>query len=330
MSLAAGCGTPEEPEPPPFCEGPELVIDEGTQGAHGIAADSSGVYWAMYHGSIRKAPLEGGEVTGLNILGKYAPPERMALDDDNLYWVDRSEGTVAFVPKKGGDITVLIKDQYVPNSIAVDETDVYWTASASSSVQGIAYRTPKTGGGITPIATAVDQPTDMVLDRGTLYVAYLGFASGQSQGKGGIVAVDLESFDTRTVVELDQGAPCAMASDADHLYFSYTTQDPTVSADSIGVVSKSGGDITRLATGTGAICKVVVDREYVYYVGSEIYGSPLKGFLRRVPKEGGSVTTLSELEGRSYAGLARYADALYFTRAWSNQELPSVHRVCAQ
>jgi hypothetical protein len=67
---------------------------------------------------------------------------RLALDDANVYWADRLEGTIVAVPVSGGAPRVLASDRGLPGDIALDGDDLYWVEKRSESL----WTMPKTGG----------------------------------------------------------------------------------------------------------------------------------------------------------------------------------------
>jgi hypothetical protein len=93
----------------------------------GIAADASGVYWTDPYGSIMTVPSVGATpitlVAGSGTGGWSGGP--LAIDATSVYWADES-ATLRSVPKGGGATTTIATGETEPQSLAVDESFVYW------------------------------------------------------------------------------------------------------------------------------------------------------------------------------------------------------------
>jgi hypothetical protein len=66
----------------------------------------------------------------------------IAVDDSNVYWADRLEGTIVSVPVGGGSQRVLAADRGLPGDLVADDSDLYWVEKRSESL----WTMPKTGG----------------------------------------------------------------------------------------------------------------------------------------------------------------------------------------
>jgi hypothetical protein len=106
-----------------------------------LVADDSAVYCDPGAGSITRIANDGTVTTLGTVISSgstVGAPTGMALDDANVYWLDRTTvGTVMKVSKSGGTATTLARDTS-PIAIAVDATSVYW-----SDVGGNIQRLPK-------------------------------------------------------------------------------------------------------------------------------------------------------------------------------------------
>ncbi len=68
--------------------------------------------------------------TSIWLASGLASPEAIVIDADAAYFTDSSAGTVSSVPKAGGPVTVLATGQTQLQSIALDDTIVYWAAAS--------------------------------------------------------------------------------------------------------------------------------------------------------------------------------------------------------
>jgi hypothetical protein len=81
-------------------------------------------------GDTRVLGRSGGEVTNV------------AIDDANVYWADRLDGSILVVPKDGGEAHALVTDRGLPGSIAVAGDAVVWIEKRSETI----WTMPKAGG----------------------------------------------------------------------------------------------------------------------------------------------------------------------------------------
>jgi hypothetical protein len=102
---------------------------------------------------------EGGTPT---MLAPSRSPGKLALASGELYWVDRgnygTDGSVQRVGVDGSGLTTLAQTSF-PWMIAVDATDVYWTASQVAGFYGL-WTVPIGGGtpsmvGLAPVTVGV-------------------------------------------------------------------------------------------------------------------------------------------------------------------------------
>lgn len=95
----------------------------------------------MTHGSaVLRIPATGGEPT---VLGKSEGEiVNVAVDDANVYWADRLDGSLVSVPKTGGVPHVLATDRGLPGFVAVEGDALTWVEKRSESL----WTMPKAGG----------------------------------------------------------------------------------------------------------------------------------------------------------------------------------------
>jgi hypothetical protein len=140
---------------------------------HYIAVNSTDVYWVNdSDGSIMKVDINGTTqptnigVTKLAMNRSYASLI-IAVDSSNLYFIDSPDGTTNGTIKKvglsGGAVTTLWSSPtLVPDSIAVDSANVYW--SGGSSI----FKVGKNGGTASQVQTNL-QPCFIAMDAANIY-----------------------------------------------------------------------------------------------------------------------------------------------------------------
>ena len=132
-------------------------------------------------GSVMKMPISGGAPTV--IASGRNMPRAIAVDDNNLYWVDQGlptafgsacaangaivqNGAVLQMSKKTGVITTLASGQNGPMAIAIDDKFVYWTnygkfvevtnfalCESRTVCQGTVMKVPIGGGSVSTLTT---------------------------------------------------------------------------------------------------------------------------------------------------------------------------------
>jgi hypothetical protein len=113
----------------------------------GLAIDTTTVYWSdLILNAILSVPKAGGApVTLFQETGSSVHAiSSLAIDDASIYWLDSATGAVSSVPKAGGAAKVLTDKAASPGGIVVDDTDVYYSQTASGPAT--LFSLPKTGG----------------------------------------------------------------------------------------------------------------------------------------------------------------------------------------
>lgn len=143
--IAAGRGITKVP----VGGGAATTVASGLQRPHAVAAGGGAVFFVdveparggLTHASVvARVPASGGERT---VLGRAdGEVSNLALDDANVYWADRLEGTLVAAPRSGGPSRVLASDRGLPGEVAADADALYWVEKRSESL----WTMPKAGG----------------------------------------------------------------------------------------------------------------------------------------------------------------------------------------
>ncbi|MFO0611318.1 MAG: hypothetical protein U0414_01930 [Polyangiaceae bacterium] len=277
-ALAVGC------EPGPVVGSAPLAT--GQAGIWAIVADDFFLYWTVFSGEVRRVSLDGGAV---ETLAKFqAGPSSIAIDATDVFFTG-GDGTVARVPKKGGETSVLTTAVDTGN-IAVDDAFVYFTAGS------VIKRVAKAGAAAEDLATNEVNPSGLVV-AGTLMWAREGttgtssdgairevsvgggtansvvanikpnrFARGSKHlvwtefGDGLVRAASTDGSDVRDLTLVDPGVERlgALIADDDNAYFG-------TDAGTLRVVSLTGTATAQtITTGQAGRFALASDMQYVY------------------------------------------------------------------
>ncbi|HEY2510765.1 MAG TPA: hypothetical protein VGI39_07915 [Polyangiaceae bacterium] len=169
--------------------------------ARGLAADDASVFVSTDDGissvpssraGVADDTTDAGPLTPLN----QAAPIGLGLllaADQNLYWAEYNTGAIKFMPKTGAAVaSVVSAGETFPLAVAVDDTNVYWTASGPDSstdknyrlfVAGYVAMCPKSGcpaSGPVKLATGLHNPDGIVVDDTAVYFTIYGNITAQS------------------------------------------------------------------------------------------------------------------------------------------------------
>ena len=109
-----------------------------------FVVNGANVFFSEWDGArIRQTFVSGGAITTLVINRMPDQTRRLATDGQSIYWIDQVD--VGKVPVTGGSAEYfvlggIISDPFLAGGIAVDQTSVYWTESATNA---ITMATPK-------------------------------------------------------------------------------------------------------------------------------------------------------------------------------------------
>jgi hypothetical protein len=207
----------------------------------------------------------------------------------------------------GGSVTTLAS-QVGPYSIAVDDTNVYWS-QVDSYVYGVvpnsSVREVSLGGGTaSTLALGQGWPSGIAVTGASVYWANeVDLTSGSSQTGLMTVPVDGGTPTTVAVVSTSAELSVNLAVDATSAYWM------AVGGDAIIKVSLAGGAITTLASGQ-CPSAIAIDATSVYWTAR----CAISGSVMKVALDGGTVTTLAVQNPRlTQGGVAVDGTNVYWT-----------------
>jgi hypothetical protein len=257
----------------PLAGGSAVLIADQQSLPHGLAVDGAFIYWLNTDGSVMKAPIAGGAWTELAtgpIAERSDPGQRgLALDADNVYWVNaatgESDGQVLKVSKNGGKVSVLADKEFHPVAIAVDSLNVYYTTFGwgfqdNPIAAGRVLKVPVTGGTPTVLASGQSSPSALALDSNNVYWANLFGNSIMKAALNGGAPV---------VLATALGTTADLAVDSENVYW---LQD-FVNDDTIMRAPLAGGDAVALsssAPGNLVPFSIALDCNHVYWTAATL------------------------------------------------------------
>lgn len=211
------------------------------------------------------------------------------------------------VPRAGGDPEMLAAGQGEPTSLAAtpDGSVLLTTRHGQGGPEGLWLWRP---GETLKLAASLPQSTQVAASADAAYVVHLG-----PGGKNALTRVRLSDGSATWLLD-DVEYSSSLALDGDDLFSSASFR---VDRFSLGPASASR---TTLGQGAGALADLAADETHVYFADVGAYHDDLPppqppsipGSIRRVPRQGGEVETLSE-EGRGVRNLALDDCHVYWT-----------------
>jgi hypothetical protein len=247
-------------------------------GAHGVAVDSTSVYWAAHDGNaVLKVSLDGGGFL-LYDSTPMSGPWGVAVNGATLFWTTEYAGTLSACPLSGcaGSPTVLAGFAgETPEGMTIDTRQVYWVINNANSYDftgSIDYLAVTSGpAGLTPptYAGSLSYPTAVAVDAQNVYWT-------DTQGVHGAALSGA-------------GAPALILSRASDTYQAVAAREGIVYAATAGghidSVPTDGGPMTQIASSsTTTWSAMAVDGTGVYwthYDTGEIWTAPLDGGVAR-------------------------------------------------
>ena len=122
------------------------VVGPVAGGITDFVVNGANVFFSEWDGArIRQTSVSGGATRTLVDFGPLHPDQTRRLETDGqaVYWIDQA--TIGKVPLTGGSMELFVQgatisDPFLAGGIAVDQTTVYWTESATGA---IVMATPK-------------------------------------------------------------------------------------------------------------------------------------------------------------------------------------------
>jgi len=268
--------------------GRPLMIALDRQGAafDALATDGARAFLATSDARLLAVPVAGGAMDVLATLDARAAV--VAVAGDHLYFATEA-GAVGRVAKSGGAIEPLGRVDAAVRGIEADDAAVYVAVAASSPTPAGIVRLPLDGSDVTTLgALGASEPCAMVRDGRRLFVTSVNVAGASTTdpASGAVLRLSIDGGDVATVAS-GSFAACAIASDAESLFFATTVPGlvPVRAGGSASVglglmrAPIGGGDPVAIAGAAGALAQpgaVAVDARHVYWL--------TEGAVRRLAK----------------------------------------------
>ena len=98
-----------------------------------------------------------------------APVTNFAVNATHVFFVNRTDGKLSRIPRGGGTPTVLATGQYYAGQMALDADNLYWLDGGNVLSPGGVIKMPLAGGTYTEFVTGEPSPICMVLDATNVY-----------------------------------------------------------------------------------------------------------------------------------------------------------------
>lgn len=233
--------------------GPQKNVDITGRILTGFAVGDDGVYYGLFEvgEGVYRAPFTGGSQL-VDSLGNGAIVG-LAIDAQNVYDAAGYTNHVATAPRAGGAATVLADGGGWSTSVAVDDTNAYWTDDI-----GLVRAVPKSGGPVTVLAGAENIPRPIAIDADHVYWVTLYAAELRGVAKTG-----------GTPTTFDTGV---------------STVQPVADATSVYYVR--GSEIRRLSAGTITTIATGVSATALAVHNGRVYFADASGEIRAIAADG--------------------------------------------
>ncbi|HTA18687.1 MAG TPA: hypothetical protein VK989_05315, partial [Polyangia bacterium] len=225
-----------------------------------------------------------------------APPGRIAIAGDYVYWTVQGGGAVVGrAPLAGGFPEVLASDGAAAFGLAVDARFVYYTQPAAGRIM----RVPLEGGFPVALATGLDTPLLLALDGASLYW------TGGHLASGTVMKLSLASGAAPVILIDGQASPRAVAVQDGFAYWTDLVDGTILRTSTAGPDDSGVRTASRLATGLASPTDLVV-------AGGFAYAPDQAGHIQRVPVAGGPLEDVANVSGIPY-GIATDGLSIYWS-----------------
>jgi hypothetical protein len=227
-------------------------------------------------------------------------PYDIAVDGTEVYWTNRTGGTVMHVDKTGKALpNAIAQEQNGPTGVTAHGGTVFWTNFYAGEVMS---------GGVG------DDPTPFAKGQyGPFMIATDGAAVYWTNFDGGTVQVQPINGQATTSIAVQQGTPRYIDVSPSQVVWS-----TSLAEGSIHAFVKGDNQSVVLATGRGAdMGGVDADDAWVYFAAT------LPGAVAKVPADGGEVTVIAEGEPKPKE-VAFDTDHVYWTNSDAGEVMARV------
>lgn len=228
----------------------------------------------------------------------------ITVDANYVYWTELG-AAIRKVPKSGGTVQTLANITGQARAIAVYGGYVYWAESSPSGYD--IKMVPSSGGSVTTIASDHSMASFMgvyglAVDSSGVYWAQSGTSwldSGSIKKLPGPVNNPTGlAHSNPAALATTLASSEAMTIDSDSVYWDQETYGNGFSS-SVAKVGKNGGAVTTLMTNLGEPDGIAVDGTYVYF-------SIWNDSVYRVPKNGGTISSIGPPASSEFVALDSY------------------------
>jgi hypothetical protein len=225
-----------------------------------------------------KAPTQAPRALTSRARGEGA----IAIDADNVYWIDRGTevpdpaqkgGKVSRVPKAGGLPKELTGNLGWPKGLVMDADALYW----AGFVEGKIFKLDKRGATLTVLTEGQTSPRDLAIDATDVFFVTTPGEVKRVPKSGG-PAVTL-AHDQRRVTHI--------AVDGEHVFWLSGAVDGQTEGE-VTRASKDGSHPVALAHGIREPGALAIDDTDVYWIDRA------QGLVQRIGKDGGTVRALAK------------------------------------
>ena len=266
----------------------------------GLVVDGSEVFFgdSNFFDSYRimKVAVTGGAITVLATMAEDDSPVAMAVDADNVFWVDGN--ALNQVARSGRSVSKLSDTEDTPLDLTFASGQLFWseTTGPAHGETGRIKTLPSTGGTATILHQGGDAPRELFIANNLLYWNEGGDIGG-IEGFGRIAAMPQEGGAVTAVVD------------------GIRTDAPEIAVGGGFVFIADGWRVKKVSTDGSGLETVVYGGEEISAIASDgtyLYWIQRTGGLYRVPVTGGASVLLSDTPMFSEIGPIRVAGGFVF------------------